>query len=269
MTFIYRVREGSGRLRGLKIGKTESYLLDVVAREGCCHLTLLDPENLGQEALARVVKSAEEQGTDAFMVGGSTIWSHESYDIAVRTIKENTSKPVIIFPNNVNAVSRYADAIFYMSLLNSLEWWFLLGAQIHGSFLVKEYGLEAIPMGYIVFGTGTSVAVVGRVYPIPEEKPNIAAAYALAAQYLGMRFVYLEGGSGAAEPLSPRLIRTVRSAIDVPLIVGGGIRTEEHARRAVEAGADLVVTGTLAERDVSALGKVISALKEAGAKRRV
>jgi phosphoglycerol geranylgeranyltransferase len=83
-----------------------------------------------------------------------------------------------------------------------------------------------------------------------------------------MRFVYLEGGSGAAEPLSPRLIRTVRSVLDVPLIVGGGIRTEEHARRAVEAGADLVVTGTLAERDVGALGRVISALKEAGAKRK-
>ncbi|MEM0454887.1 MAG: geranylgeranylglyceryl/heptaprenylglyceryl phosphate synthase [Nitrososphaerota archaeon] len=255
-------------MRGLRLGKTESYLLDVVEREGCCHLTLLDPENLDRDALARTVRTAEEQGTDAFMVGGSTIWSHESYDVAVRTIKENTSKPVIVFPNNVNAVSRYADAIFYMSLLNSLEWWFLLGAQIHGSFLVKEYGLEAIPMGYIVFGAGSSVAVVGRVYPIPEERPNVAAAYALAAQYLGMRFVYLEAGSGAPEPLSPRLIKTVRSVLDVPLVVGGGIRNEEQARRVVESGADLVVTGTLAERDFGALGKVIAAVKDAGSRKK-
>ncbi|MEN3048085.1 MAG: geranylgeranylglyceryl/heptaprenylglyceryl phosphate synthase [Candidatus Caldarchaeales archaeon] len=256
---------GTEALRALmlpRIGKVEGYLHHVIEERGAAHLTLLDPENVRPEDLRRLVEEADSQGTDAFMVGGSTIYSREAYDEAIRAIKSSTEKPVIIFPNNVNAVSRYADAIFFMSLLNSLEWWFILGAQVHGAFLVKEYGLEAIPMGYIVFGSESSVAVVGRVYPIPIHKPNIAAAYALAAQYLGMRFVYLEAGSGVPEPLPSEVIGTVKRAVDLPVIVGGGIRSGEQAREAVRAGADVVVTGTLAERDVNALGRVVEGVRE-------
>ncbi|MDW8042375.1 MAG: geranylgeranylglyceryl/heptaprenylglyceryl phosphate synthase [Nitrososphaerota archaeon] len=254
--------DGWTTLRLLRIGRIEGYLHDVIEEKGAAHLTLLDPENAQAEELERLVKSADSQGTDAFMVGGSTIYSREAYDETIRTIKSFTDRPVIIFPNNVNAVSRYADAIFFMSLLNSLEWWFILGAQVHGAFLVKEYGLEAIPMGYIVFGSESSVAVVGRVYPIPIHKPNIAAAYALAARYLGMRFVYLEAGSGVPEPLPPDLISTVKKAVELPVIVGGGIRSREQARDVVRAGADVIVTGTLAERDVNALSSVMEGIRE-------
>ncbi|MCS7094747.1 MAG: geranylgeranylglyceryl/heptaprenylglyceryl phosphate synthase [Thaumarchaeota archaeon] len=245
-----------------KVGKVESYLHGVIEEKGVAHLTLLDPENVQAEVMRNLVESAESQGTDAFLVGGSTIYSREAYDEAIKTIKSSTDRPVIIFPNNVNAVSRYADAIFFMSLLNSLEWWFILGAQVHGAFLVKEYGLEAIPMGYIVFGSESSVAVVGRVYPIPIHKPNIAAAYALAAQYLGMRVVYLEAGSGVPEPLPSDLIRTVKRVVDLPVIVGGGIKSREQARDVARSGADMIVTGTLAEREVCSLGSVIEGIRE-------
>jgi|YelNatPaOPRAMG01_1025707.scaffolds.fasta_scaffold56500_2 phosphoglycerol geranylgeranyltransferase len=256
-----------GYLRHLRPGRTERYLLERLEKDGCVHLTLFDPENHTLDELARLAGMAEAQGTDAFMVGGSTVYSHERFDESIKTIKKSTSLPVIIFPNNVNAISKHADAIFYMSLLNSLEWWFILGAQIHGSFLVKEYNLEAIPMGYIVFGSDTSVAVMGRVFPLPANKPLIAASYALAAQYLGMRLIYLEAGSGAASPIPPEGVSAVKSVISVPLIVGGGIRTPEQARTTIEAGADMIVTGTLAEKNIDDLGRIIRAAKEVAARR--
>ncbi len=262
-------REPFNSIKHIRLGRTEKYLLDRLESDGCVHMTLFDPENHTLDEAARLISNAEKQGTDAFMVGGSTVYSHERFDEFIKRIKENTSLPVIIFPNNVNAISKYADAIFFMSLLNSIEWWFILGAQIHGSFLVKEYGLEAIPMGYIVFGSDTSVAAVGRAFSLPVNKPQIAASYALAAQYLGMRFIYLEAGSGATMPIPPEGVSAVKNTINVPLIVGGGIRTPEQAKTTVEAGADMIVTGTLAERNIEELGKVIRAAKEAASRKSV
>ncbi|MEM1972302.1 MAG: phosphoglycerol geranylgeranyltransferase, partial [Nitrososphaerota archaeon] len=178
-----------------------------------------------------------------------------------------SSLPVIIFPSNITSVSPYADAIFYMSLLNSLEWWFILGAQIHASFLVKEYGLEPIPMGYVVFKGETSVAAVGRAFPLPESKPAIVASYALAAQLLGMRLIYLEAGSGADSPIPPQLIRIVRKAVDIPIIVGGGIRSGEDAAEIIRAGADIIVTGTLVEQAPERLAGLVKSARMAARER--
>jgi phosphoglycerol geranylgeranyltransferase len=114
---------------------------------------------------------------------------------------------------------------------------------------VKKYRLEAIPLGYIIVGEGGTASIIGRAAPIPFEKPELAVAHALAAQYLGMRFVYLEGGSGVSKPVPPEMIRMVKSQLSIPLIVGGGIKTGEQARKAVASGADLVVTGTIIEHD--------------------
>lgn len=250
-----------------RIGRTEARLLEGLRERGFLHLTLLDPENAAPSEIAALARSAEEQGTSGIMIGGSTLYSSELMDECIRRIKEGVSVPVIIFPNNVNALSRYADAVFFMSLLNSLEWWFIMGAQVQGSFLVRQYGLEAIPMGYIVFGAGTAVAAVGRAYPIPPAQGRVAAGYALAAQYLGMRLVYLEAGSGAPAPLPRETVSTVKRVIDIPLMVGGGIRTPEQAEGVVEAGADIIVTGTIAERGVEVIGDIIAGA-ERGARRR-
>jgi phosphoglycerol geranylgeranyltransferase len=162
-------------------------------------------------------------------------------------VKRAVKIPIILFPNNVTGISRYADAIWFMSLLNSVDPYFLMGAQILGAPLVKRYGLEPLPLGYVIVGEGGTAGIVGKAIPIPYNKPELAAAHALAGQYLGMRFIYLEGGSGAKNPVPSEMIRTVKHHVDVPLVVGGGIRSREQALTAASAGADIIVTGNLVE----------------------
>jgi phosphoglycerol geranylgeranyltransferase len=251
-----------------RVGRTEGYLIGLLRKKGYAHLTLFDPEVRDPESLKELARLSDEIGTDGYMIGGSTVYSREMMDEAIKAVKSVSKLPVIIFPNNVTSVSPLADAIFYMSLLNSLEWWFILGAQIHGSFTVKTYGLEAIPMGYIVFRGDTSVAAVGRAFPLPQDKPAIVASYALAAQFMGMRLVYLEAGSGADSSITPSLLSAVRKAVDIPIIVGGGIRSRETAYALVQSGADIIVTGTLVEQSPEMLSDVIRGAREGAAHRR-
>jgi phosphoglycerol geranylgeranyltransferase len=181
------------------------------------------------------------------MIGGSTFVSQAHLDAVVRAIKRSVKIPTILFPNNITGISRHADAIWFMSLLNSVDPYFLIGAQILGAPLIKKYGLEPISMGYIIVGDGGTAGIVGKAIPVPYNKPELAAAHALAGQYLGMHFIYLEGGSGAKNPVPPEMIRTVKHLIDIPLIVGGGIRTKEQALAAASAGAEVIVTGNITE----------------------
>jgi len=142
-----------------------------------------------------------------------------------------------------------------------VDHYFIIGAQSQGAILVSQYGLEAIPMGYLVFGGDTAVAAMGRALPLPPSRGEVAACYALAAQYLGMRFVYLEAGSGAERPIPPQTIRAVRRAVSVPIIVGGGIRRPEDAVESLKAGADIIVTGTIAEESFERCREIIRAIK--------
>ena len=231
------------------IGKVEKYLLTRIRQNGAAHLTLIDPEKVTTASAASTAAVAEKCNTAAIMVGGSTSVSTTHLDNVMRAIKKAVGIPVILFPNNITGISRYADAIWFMSLINSLDPYFLIGAQILGAPIVKKYDIEAIPLGYLIVGEGGTASIVGRAAPIPFEKPELAVAYALAAQYLGMRFVYLEGGSGVSRPVPPEMIQMVKSQLSIPLIVGGGIKTGEQAKKAVTAGADLVVTGTIIEQD--------------------
>jgi len=231
----------------VEIGKVESYILDKLER-GRLHFVLIDPDDASPEEAAQIAAVGEEIGVDAIMVGGSTGAEGELLDGVVRSIKEGSSLPVILFPGSHGGISKYADAIFFMSLLNSTNPFFITGAQALGAFQVKRYGIEPIPMAYLIIEPGETVGWVGDAKPIPQHKPKIAAAYALAGQYLGMRFVYLEAGSGASRPVPPEMISLVKRVIDVPLIVGGGIRTAKQAKAAVDAGADIVVTGTAIEK---------------------
>jgi len=231
----------------IQMRNVESYILDKLKNEKL-HFVLLDPDDVSPELAAEISGMAEEIGVDAIMVGGSTGAEGDVLDGVVRAIKESSGLPVILFPGSHGGISKYADAIFFMSLLNSTNPFFITGAQALGAFQVKRYGIEPIPMAYLIIEPGETVGWVGDAKPIPRHKPKIAAAYALAGQYLGMRFVYLEAGSGAREPVPPEMIGLVKKVIDVPLIVGGGIRTAEQARKAVGAGADIIVTGTAIEK---------------------
>jgi len=232
------------------IGRVERYLLDKIQEDGAIHITLIDPEKVSPESASHIAEEAEASETAAIMVGGSTSVSTSDLDKTVSAVKKGVEIPVILFPNNVTGISQYADAIWFMSLLNSVDPYFIIGAQVLGAPLVKKYGLEAIPLGYIVVGAGAAVGVIGRATPIPHGRPELAVAHALAAQYLGMRFVYLEGGSGAKNPVPKEMIRLVKSTVEVPLVVGGGIKTGEQMKSVVDAGADVVVTGNVTEESM-------------------
>ncbi len=242
------------------MGKTERYLLDKIRKDGAIHLTLLDPENFTPQTALNISEEAEAAGTAAIMIGGSTAVSSLELDEVVKKVSENLSIPVILFPGNVSGISPHADAVWFMSLLNSRDPYFITGAQALGAALVKRYGLEPIPMGYIIVDGGGTAGLIGQANPIPYDKPDIAALYSLAAQYLGMHFVYLEAGSGAKEPAPPEMISKVRAVIDIPLIVGGGIKTGIDASKLVKAGADAIVTGTAVEEARGKAGEKIGEL---------
>jgi phosphoglycerol geranylgeranyltransferase len=244
-------------------GSIEKYLLEKIKTDGAIHLTLIDPEKVTVAEAVRIAENSKNSGTAAIMIGGSTFVSQTHLDDVVKAIKESVKIPTILFPNNITGISSYADALWFMSLLNSVDPYFLVGAQILGAPLVKKYGLEPIPMGYIIVGQGGTAGIVGKAITVPYDKPELAAAHALAGQYLGMRFIYLEGGSGAANPVPPEMIKAVKRYLDIPLIVGGGIRTKEQALAAASAGADIIVTGNVTESSDAKqkISEIIQAIK--------
>jgi len=246
------------------LGPIERYLLEKIKAEGTIHMTLIDPEKVTVDAAVKVALSSKNSGTSAIMIGGSTFVSQTHLDEVVRAIKGAVNLPTILFPNNVTGISSHADAIWFMSLLNSVDPYFLIGAQILGAPLVKKYKIEPLSMGYIIVGEGGTAGIVGKAISVPYNKPEIAAVHALAGQYLGMHFIYLEGGSGASNPVPPEMIYASKQLITVPLIVGGGIKTKEQALAAATAGADVIVTGNLTESGDAneRISQIITAIKD-------
>jgi len=243
--------------------QTESKLRDWIKSQGTICVGLLDSENISPLEAARTAARVEKCGAKAILVGGSTAVDQIELEQIVRTIKENITSPVILFPGNVTGVSPSADAIFFSSLMNSDNPYFITEAQALGALAIKKYDLEAIPMAYLIVGEGGAAGFVGRAKGIPPNKPSLAAMYALAAQYFGMRFVYLEAGSGADGRVSEGMISSVRKVYEGTLIVGGGITSPEAAQVASRAGADIVVVGTMLENNsfdsiLSNICKVIS-----------
>ncbi|TRO48587.1 phosphoglycerol geranylgeranyltransferase, partial [Candidatus Bathyarchaeota archaeon] len=175
-------------------GRVETYLLEKIKTEGAIHMTLVDPEKMTPSQASQVAENSKINGTSAIMIGGSTFVSQSHLDDVIKAIKRIVEIPIILFPNNITGISRYADAIWFMSLLNSVDPYFLIGAQILAAPLIKKYDLEPISMGYIIVGEGGTAGIVGKAIPIPYSKPDLTAAHALAGQYLGMHFIYLEGG---------------------------------------------------------------------------
>ncbi len=230
---------------------------------GRLHMTLLDPDKQSAADAGRIASAAARSGTDAFMIGGSTGVTQAKMDATVLAIKASAQVPTILFPASAASLSRHADALYFMSLLNSRDPRMIVGEQRRAAPVVKTWGLETIPMAYLVVEPGMRAGEVGRADPIPRSEPETAVGYALAAQMLGMKLVYLEAGSGAPEPVPSRMIRAVRDAIDVPLVVGGGIRTAQAAGAVARAGADIVVTGTIVERAKGGetLRRIIEAVK--------
>ena len=249
----------------VRIGPIESKIKSLIEEYGGLHFSLIDPDKVTVEDASKIAKRLEELGTSAILVGGSTGVSESHLDNIVKAIKSDTSLPVILFPGNITGISRYADAILFMSLLNSDDPYFITGAQLLGSIIVYRYRLEAIPTAYIVIGEGGTAGFIGRARPVPEDKYDIISLYALTANYMGMRFVYFEKGSGAKKPVDPKAVKLSKQLVpEITLIVGGGIRTSEQAYSLIKAGADIVVTGTLIEEGIDRVESIIRAVREAG-----
>ena len=246
----------------IRIGRVEKLLQQAIEERGVAHLTLFDPEKLTPSVAQRLASQVKKAGTVAAMVGGSTVTSVYELDAIVRAIK-NSKLPVILFPNAVSGLSQYADAVFFMSLLNSTNPYYLSGAQALGAPFVKRYKLEPIPLAYLIVGEHTGAAgFVGNANPIPKDKPGLAAIYALAAEYFGMRFAYLEAGSGAKDAVPVEMVKTVRKNSNIHIIVGGGIRSPTQARALADAGAHLIVTGTVSEQaSIERVRKIIEVLQ--------
>lgn len=228
-----------------KEASCEANLRKIVKKTGTIIAGLIDPDDFSPQAAGEVAAKIQKIGASAIFVGGSTVADQSELDSVVMQIKKNITIPVILFPGNVTGVSRHADAILFSSLLNSTNPYFIIGAQALGALQVRKYSLEAIPMGYLVFTENSSTGFIGQVRAIPYDKPSIAVAYAMAAQYMGMRALYLEAGSGAEETMPPTIVSSVRRVFDGLLIVGGGITKPDVARHLSKAGADVLVIGNL------------------------
>lgn len=228
-------------------GRVEKYLNEEVKKWGTICLPLIDSENSSDAAA--VAKKVEKMGASAILIGGSSAIDQIELARVVTDIKSHITIPVILFPGNVTGVSPKADAILFSSLLNSEDPYFITGAQALGAVAVKKYSIEPLPTAYIIVGEGTAAWFVGRAKGIPFNKPNLAVMYSLAAQYMGMRFVYLEAGSGASQSVPPEMVAAVKKHYGGTLIVGGGIRTPEIAAKIASAGADIIVIGTMIEKE--------------------
>ena len=228
-------------------GKVEKSLISK-RKNGPIIFVLIDSEVSNIKSSVKLAKDAEKLGAASILVGGSSATDQMEMAEVVGSIKKVVKIPVVLFPGNVTGVVPQADAILFSSLLNSENPYYISQAQALGAPNVLKFGLEALPTAYLVIGEGTSAWFVGNLRGIPFEKPKIAAAYALSAQFLGMRFVYLEAGSGAKQSITPEMVRTVRKFFKGFLIVGGGIKDVKTAKSLSKAGADGLVIGTLLEQ---------------------
>ena len=224
----------------------ENYIRDILKTRKI-HFTLIDPDEQSPEEALEIATQAIEGGTDGIMIGGSTV-NGDDVDNTCKILSENIAVPIIIFPGNTSSVSKYADAIFYMSYVNSTNPYWINGAQAIAAPAVKASGMEILSMHYMVVEPGGTVGWVGNANLVPRNKPKIPAVYAMSAELFGIKFFYLEAGSGAQDPIPPEMVAYSKKAAPKNiLLVGGGIRDGKAAYMAARAGGDIIVTGTVVE----------------------
>ena len=216
---------------------------------------LVDPDKYNDRSLDQLIRHINQDPPDLLLVGGSILF--KPIDITITALKLGTKLPVFIFPGNAIQLSDRADGILFLSLISGRNAEFLIGNHVLAAPHLNRTGIEVIPTGYMLIenGRSTSVEYMSNTRPIPASKPEIAVATAMAGEMLGMKIIYLEAGSGAARPVGLDMIRAIRKHISLPLIVGGGISSIESARNVYEAGADLIVVGTVLENQPSLISE--------------
>jgi putative glycerol-1-phosphate prenyltransferase len=222
---------------------------------------LIDPDKVDEQKITELLDLTAEAKVDYLLVGGSLVISNH-LDEVVKQIKKQCSIPVILFPGTPSQVTRFADALLYLSLISGRNPELLIGQHVISAPFVKQSGLEIISTGYMVIdgGAPTTVSYISNATPIPSNKNEIAICTAMAGEMLGMKLIYMDAGSGAERPIAEAMIAGVANAIEIPLVVGGGITNPEKAYLNCKAGADVIVVGNAIEKDVSLIKEISAAV---------
>ena len=223
---------------------------------------LIDPDKQKNSDLLLIIKNANKSKVNYFFVGGSLLINDNLND-CIKTIKENSKIPVILFPGNTMQINPKADGILFLSLISGRNPDLLIGKQVISAPILKQTELEIISTGYMLIDSGkaTTASYMSNTVPIPREKNAIATSTAIAGQYLGMKLIYMDGGSGAEQPITSDMIKQVSNFIDIPLIIGGGICNAKKAIENCKAGADLIVVGNAIEKDPSLILDISQAIQ--------
>ncbi|QQS51946.1 MAG: geranylgeranylglyceryl/heptaprenylglyceryl phosphate synthase [Bacteroidota bacterium] len=234
---------------------------NIIASPGKKIALLIDPDKLGLQSIIATVYAANENAVSLILVGGSLMSTH--IDKVIQTIKEHTRIPVVLFPGSLLQLSRMADALLLLSLVSGRNPDYLIGNHVQAAPFIRQSALEVIPTAYVLIdgGTVTSVEYVSNTRPIPSNKPELVVATCIAAEMLGHRLIYLEAGSGALNPVPPRVISEVKKIVNIPVIVGGGLNSPEKVAASFESGADMVVIGNVVEKNIENLHKIASVLQ--------
>lgn len=222
---------------------------------------LIDPDKVNDNSLEFLIELAVDAQVDYFFVGGSLVVS-DYLDDCIRLIKSRCTIPVILFPGSPSQVSKYADALLYLSLISGRNPELLIGQHVVSAPVVKKSGLEIMPTGYMVIdgGAPTTVSYISNAAPLPSDKNEIAICTAMAGEMLGMKLIYMDAGSGAKKAINETMIAKVAACIDIPLIIGGGITSPEKAYLNCKAGADIIVVGNAIEKDASLIKEIAAAV---------
>jgi phosphoglycerol geranylgeranyltransferase len=251
----------------MKKNAVHSTILSRVNAKKASYWVLLDPDDFSPKQGAAIARQAQAAGVDALLIGGSLINTNQ-FDTFVASVKRAVRLPVILFPGDATQLSGHADALLYLSLISGRNPVNLISEHVKAAPVIKQLGIEPISTAYMLVesGTVTSVEFMSNTRPLPRNKPAIAAAHALAAQYMGMKLIYLEAGSGALHTVPNEMISLVSSVVEIPVIVGGGIRDAKTAVEKIKAGANIIVTGNLLQSKdgLVAMKEIAAAVKKNG-----
>jgi len=232
-----------------------------INNQGAAYIVLIDPDKKNKDLISEFVNEGNKSDVDAFFIGGSLMMDSNSIH-RVKVIKDNSKIPLILFPGGVGQLNKHFDAMLFMSVISGRNSHYLIGEQVIAAPVVKDLGLETISTGYILVDGGacSTVEFMSGTRPIPLNRVDIIIAHALAGQYLGMDWIYLESGSGAETPITAEVVSAVSDSVDIPIIVGGGIKSPDKASELVKAGASIIVTGTITEKKSNLMSEMADAV---------
>ena len=224
---------------------------------------LIDPDKQDAKDLLKLIEKCNSTKVDMFFVGGSLL-TNDYLKNCITTIKNNSKIPVVLFPGNAMQVDEQADAILFLSLISGRNAEMLIGKQVITAPILKKSSLEVIPTGYMLIDSGkqTTVSYMSNTTPIPHDKEQVAKCTALAGEMLGLKMIFMDGGSGALNPISTKMIRSVSKTIDVPLVIGGGINSGKKAIENCKAGADIIVVGNAIEKNERLINEIATSIQE-------